>query len=182
MGDERKLRQSPVHGTSGQTPERRAPKALLHTRVRGHQPSHSGSPEPGPRGPSARAQLGVRRVPPAAPLTLVPRSILLGCRSRPRRGSPCPTGGRTQTRSPARGSPGERGAGSILPGKPRARVRAGGGDRPPCSAQTRLLPWPPPRASPAAHLPTPGQPRVPRPSPNLAGSLSLPPPERTPIA
>lgn len=47
------------------------PKTLLHTRVRGPQPSHSGSPKPGPRGPPARTQLGGPS--PAPPPHLSPR-------------------------------------------------------------------------------------------------------------
>lgn len=175
-----------MHRTSGQTPEGRAPlKAILCTRARGPLPSHPGSPKPGPRGPPEHTQLRVRRLPPAAPLTSTRWSILLGCRSRPVRGSPCPAGGRTQTRSPARESPGERRAGSILSGKLRTRVRAGGGDRSLCGAQTRLLPRPPPRANPAAHLLAPGHyafRACPLGLSLLPGRSLCSPPERAPTA
>lgn len=68
-------------------------------------------------------------------------SILRRCRSRAGSGSPCPAGGSTQARSPARGSPGDHGAGSILPESHGARQSRG--RRPPC-VQTRLLLQPQP--------------------------------------
>lgn len=180
MGDDRKLRHSLVQGTSRQTPERRARKAFLRTRARGTQPSYPGSRKPGvPAGHLHPLNSSFPACPPPRFSPRLPQSILLlGCRSRPGHGSPCPAGGRTQTRSPARGSPGERGAGSILPGKRRARVRAGGGEQPPCGAQTRLLPRPPPRASPAAHLPL-SVPSPSSPAPSPARALCSPP-ERAP--
>lgn len=160
-----------------------APRSNSHETRPESPPPHPGSRAPAepprlagagsPRATCARSTRGPPRTPCRAshlgspehpPRLLKP----------PRRGSPCPAGGRTHTRSPARGSPGERLSGSILPGKPRARVRAGGGDRTPCGAQTRLLPRPPPGAIPAAHLPAPGQPLVPSPSspaPSPAGVL-----------
>lgn len=168
-----------MHRTSRQTPERRAPNAILSTRARGPQSSYPGSRKPGVSASHLRRlNSGSPAYPPPRLSPRLPRSILLRCRSRPGQGSPCPAGGRTQTRSPARGSPGERLAGSILPGKRRARVRAGGGDRPPCGAQTRLLPRPPPRVSPATHLPL-SVPSPSSPAPSPAGALCSPP-ERVP--
>lgn len=110
-----------------------------------HRPRRTPSqtPKSGAPGAFLRAwglQVSGRRVPgghlPAlnsCPRRASPRlatSILLRCRSRPGSGTPCPAGGGTQARSPARGSPGEHRAGSILPESHGPSVRAGGGDRP----------------------------------------------------
>lgn len=107
-----------------------------------------GVPAPCARPASARSELSSQNSCPRRASPRLAASILLRCRSRPGSGSPCPAGGSTQARSPARGSPGDRGAGSILPGSHGRSVRAGGGDRPACRPTSSYKP--PPRL-PHAH-------------------------------
>lgn len=86
---------------------------------------------------------------PGCPGASFPPAPHLGCREHPPplpqppgKRLPRPAGGRTQARSPARGSPGERGAESILPESHGPRVRAGGGDLPACSPASSRSPRP----------------------------------------
>lgn len=116
-------------------------------------PRAPGVPAPCARPASARAELCSQNSCPRRASPRLAASILLRCRSRPGSGSPCPAGGSTQARSPARGSPGGRGAGSILPGSHGRSVRAGGGDRPVCRPTSS---YKPPPLLPHAHGATAG--------------------------
>lgn len=144
-------------GTPSLTPERGAPGVPL--RARGPQVSDAVSPPPRHR---ATCRASPR---PAA-------SILVRCRSAPPgKRLPMPGGRRhTQARCAARGSPGERGAGSILPEPRPPRQRRGRRRR----AQTRLLPPPPLTCCLPGPPPPPGRP--PRVARAPASRLPLPRP------
>ncbi|XP_073892950.1 uncharacterized protein [Macaca fascicularis] len=155
-------------GVGNQTAEWRVPGALL----RAGGPSEAGSPAPRRRGAPDALNSRVAARPRRASPRLA-QSILLRCRSRPGSGYPCPAGGGTQARSTARGSPGERRAGSILPGSHGPRVRVEGGDRHPRGPASSRGPRPAgPRTRPApsgaAHL------LAPRPPPPPGSALLAP--------
>lgn len=124
---------------------RRAPQEPSSAPGAPAEPSGARSlPPPAP----ARAELGGcacgrSTSPPLA------ESILLRCRSRAGSGSPCPAGGGTQARSPARGSPGERRAGSILSGSHGPASTLG--------EETAPRAAPPPPAAPVPSAPAPAR-------------------------
>lgn len=139
----------PASGGSGRKTAVADPVAPLAKLLRGAPQESSCSPG-GPRCPDAVSPSRHLPLPNSCPCRASPRlaaSILVRCRSRPGSGSPCPAGGGTQARSPARGSPGERGAGSILPRATDPASEQG--------EETSPRADPPPPAAPASPAPRP---------------------------